>query len=647
MSAPGRAPFSAASGRLLWFLAIAFVFAVGQQTLRIYPTYITSVALPNALIALLWIFGLAGAGANLNAWLLGARKARPDLFLGLASGLGLAGGLVYVFALCGLLGSSFFAALLGLCWLGAADSYRRLFSDWRKPAFLGHDRTPRIPRWLALFASLGMSLLMLAYASLPPSFYDSLVNHLALPQQYLQNGGYVAFPHHLMSYYPHLHEWLLCLPLAFGGPEAANLFTAFIMLATLGLVARLAWRLGGHLAALFAFALSIGLPMVVYLGSDLKSDSTLAFFMLASFSALCGLRAPRRLLLAGFFFGSACAVKSTALVAAPSLVLAWYALERPRGLAAWRGLGLAGLLAGLVALPHLLPAWIAQGSPFYPQFPEIFGAVAGLDYALLNREIQAMHEFADFPRFLYNLFFNPMAVDADNAVMGVGFLLLLPLLALLRRRRLLWAIALAWVLTLLPLALLSTKLRFFPLFYLLPAILLAAGLARLVKTKPRLVYPAVFVLALLWSHNANLTFQLQSAFFSGAEDVFAGTLRPADFLAQNQPQLKAFREIEAHTAADARILLDGEARFAYLARRVEVSSPYETSELARALARGEAPAATLARLKREGFTAVYIALRKHVGGNLPASQIEALKNAADVLYEDPTGLVLGLRSGAL
>jgi len=64
-----------------------------------------------------------------------------------------------------------------------------LNKNWRKEGLAGLKHF--FTRPLSEFVIFVFPLL---YASLPPSFYDSLVYHLGIPNLYLQSGGFVATP---------------------------------------------------------------------------------------------------------------------------------------------------------------------------------------------------------------------------------------------------------------------------------------------------------------------------------------------------------------------------------------------------------------------------------------------------------------------
>ena len=626
-------------------LVLLFAIAGLWLTAKIYPSYLLSTTLLAYLAALVWVGALAGSGARLLSLLLGERKA--DFLFGLAMGCGIAGLILFGLALSETLHPIAIDLLLILLWLLGLPAWKQWLSrpPWPK---LGVLHELGIFGWATLGSAIVFGLLMLLYGSLPPVLYDTMVYHMALPEQYLIHQGLVALPNHLMSAYPKLHELLLTVPLLLGGPEAANAFTALLMLAAAGIVGRFGFRLGGPAGALAAFSLTLTLPLVVYLGSDVKNDVTLAFLELAALGVLVlhDELGPRRLLTVGILAGFAACVKYPALAFWPGLVLTWLAVD---GRSALKKSSLNSALWGLVlalgvAFPFYLFTTITTGSPIYPSYPELFGTKTNIDYQALNREIQTINSAEDLSSFLYNIFFDPFKIDGDHAVLGTLMLLLLPFLSFLGRsdKRIGKALFIAWFWQLVPLVLISTKLRFFPLFFLLPAAMIGAGAARaaLAWNGWRLLAGGIFLFGSL--HTLGLQFALGDLFFPGALKLLSGEQPRKEYLESKLPGFLAFEKIQDLTRPNDTVLLDGERRFAYLNRPVIVSSPYQPCYLDMAFNAGMSADDTIQQMRRDKIKVVYFSdfERKRLGERpYPPEWLDALTSQLKLVWMDDQGKI--------
>lgn len=571
-----------------------------------FPVYPLSHQLPALLIALLALVAQMGLG---HLILSRARLLAPGTTAhpldALMSGLIACGLIVWLFGKAGWLVAPLVWLLL-VAGLAAAWPLLRTLSatrpDTPEPAFSRRD---------GVFGAgaLGGTCLLLAYASLPPTLYDGMVNHLALIEQYHLFAELVVYPAHLMSAYPVFGNLLGWAPLALGGPDAVNAFTGLLMLAAVWQVGRIAAGLGRTRAGLVAFALAVSCPLVVYLASDVKNDSALAFFQISALAVLVGPGSARRkTLLAGFALGAALAVKYSTFAALPGFILAaWVLSPAVAPTSRLREIGWLLLVAGLVAAPFYADTLRATGSPLYPGFPAIFGEAAGVDYAAMGREIQKVSSFGELTSLPYRLFFDPFSIDGDHAVLGFAWLMLLPFAFLApragdRRERALWWL-LAWQLV--PLVLVSTKLRFYPLLILLPPLLLGLRLARI---EGRLATRALAIPAALGLfHALALAFALGEIFFPGSARLMAGSLEREEYLRQSLPPYAAFETIREVTAPGGRVVLEGERRFAYLGRPVhEAASPYERGLLTRLHAAGLSGEEAAVALRGAGVRAIYL-----------------------------------------
>lgn len=254
-------------------------------------------------------------------------------------------------------------AFLGLAgWLAALGWTWRLWRARDLPRGLSLPVLPGIG-W-ALAALLGM------LALLPPTSFDALMYHLALPQRILRAGQLPLLPvAHFWN--PALAEYLFLWPLAWGLDSTPKVFHGLWALGTLLWVAVWSQEMFGPQIPKYTWLVAFSVPSLPVLASWAYTDFTLTFYTLASLYALARyLRTQDRrwLPLAGGATGLALSVKYTALGLGIAGVLAlmllspgpW--LRRLRELLLWTGWTLA------TAWPWYLRNWVYMGNPLYPFF---------------------------------------------------------------------------------------------------------------------------------------------------------------------------------------------------------------------------------------------------------------------------------------
>lgn len=234
--------------------------------------------------------------------------------------------------------------------------------------------------WLGVLAVIALPLGygLFAHALVPPTDYDVVAYHFAIPRLYAEAGRIVYLPYVLHSNWPLGTEMLYLIALQLGAESAAHLVTlgfALMLCAALVLFGE-RWlpRGSGWLAA----AVFCAMPMVARLAGTGLVEMPLACYTFLAFYALWHWRQRRArgwLLLSAGMAGAAAATKLNGAAAAISfatLAAALLVLEgRPRRAAgAFAGYGLASFL---VVLPWYLKAWSHTGNPIWPFLYPLLG----------------------------------------------------------------------------------------------------------------------------------------------------------------------------------------------------------------------------------------------------------------------------------
>ncbi len=471
-----------------------------------------------------------------------------------------------------------------------------------------------------LGAAVLATALLCAFA--PPTYYDSLVYHLALPAKYLQEGriGFVPYNHY--SHFPQGMEMVYAWFLALGDDVSAQVFNVFIAL----LLAAAVWRLGKTRLSIdrprWDIVLFLTAPCVTLLASETYVELPLAFWtLLCLWAAANGLeRNDRRsFVLAGLMAGFATGLKYTGILTPAvlfALILFW---PRPRTARERAGDALALFLpAFLVFLPWLVKNFLfTGGNPVFPFLPQWFPA----DNVYMHRDaagayFRVLDEYRGTSPLLMELFGLPLRLVTNVVSFGGGYdvtgdlgwalpLILLPLafLALPGHRVrgfflvYLLAHALLW-------ASLRPVLRFlFPVFPIL-CLLSGLGLVHLFSQIPVWAGRALTAVLLLFFLSNGVLFYLVER----VRDPFPaalGLMDREDYLRRKLDAYPAWEFINKTLPADSRVLFVGDQR-GYYCRRPYLAPmallPQPLREWADTAETGEQLRSNLLKL---GFTHVF------------------------------------------
>ncbi len=130
---------------------------------------------------------------------------------------------------------------------------------------------------------LGPLLLLPLY---PPSAWDSTEFYLASSKIYVSQHALVLTPYLRFEVYPQLCQLLFTFALLFSDDVAAQLTQFLMLLVLLGAVYSLGCRYFTTRAALWAAALLLGSPLMLYLGSIAYIDIGVTLYLTLAFYAL-------------------------------------------------------------------------------------------------------------------------------------------------------------------------------------------------------------------------------------------------------------------------------------------------------------------------------------------------------------------------
>lgn len=322
------------------------------QTIVSYGRLVLSVV---ALALMAWLFGEA-----LMSRLKLRLKDGGQFALATTLGLVIIAQGLFVLGLLGLFQPLPILLALAAGFLLCRKTWQRL---WAGDALERSIRTGPVLAGTALVAP------MLLLALYPSSGFDATMYHLPFVQSFLAEGSLTFVPELRFPVFPQITEMLFLAVTVFGGLEAAKLTQLLVIL----LAARILWVWGCRFSpwvGLWAAALWLGTPLVVWLGSMAYVDATLSLAFVASLDTWDRWRrgeGDRWLWLAGVFLGMAAGVKYLGLFFCGALGV----MTLRRGV---RPAAVLTLAAVLVLAPWYLNVYLRTGNPVFPFYEAFFGA---------------------------------------------------------------------------------------------------------------------------------------------------------------------------------------------------------------------------------------------------------------------------------
>ena len=606
--------------------------------------------------AVFLFWGAWGAGTHLLR-LFGSltmgRLERTVLSAGL--GLGALSALLFLLGMAGLFHPVAFLILLALLLLSAVLAPRE--SRAVLPAGIGRVLAGEEK---VLLSVLGGGVVLTWLMTLPPPvFYDALMYHLGVPNLYLIHGGIDNLPHVVHSYFPFGVEMLYLLGIWMGGLQLAGLVNFGLGLLAAMTLAALAMRYWGRQRALMAVTFYILSPMAVLLSRYASSENGLSLYFLLTVLCLTRWREDEKggwLVLAGIYGGLAFGTKYVGGlfgILLPSFFLVFPALSggaEGRVQRSFRALVVFLCAAAAVSLPWLVKNALFTGNPFYPAFTSLFGPASWIpeQARMLAGSAHAVwagdHSWKALLLLPWNLAFGGDdfgAASKGNLILG----LILPAAAVLAMKVkgeqeraltfLLGAYFALWATT-------FWMARFLLPFSALGSIVIILALTGKNPSRGRLRAVTALVVAAVLVHGAVLF----------RDEPTRRTFRPALGLESGDEYLRgllrvypAVEFINHALPADARILVLGETRVAYLERDHLFQSVFDRP-LVDALVGGQRdPDVIVASLKEEGLTHVLLNLAElerleRVRRGLPFSKevlralLDHLRSRGDLLFSD-------------
>jgi 4-amino-4-deoxy-L-arabinose transferase-like glycosyltransferase len=413
------------------------------------------------------------------------------------------------------------------------------------------------------YAAAGFVFIYLFFTCLtPPVYYDTLVYHLAVPEQYIQAGRIINMKENIFSFFPQLMQMNCLFFLLISGELSVKLLYFFMAIMSAAALAGMAAELKADKK--ISVLLLAACPLFLVNASRAGAELPLMFFTtLLVYILIKGCETGFKTadgLLAGIIAGSIISIKYTGVTVYffGAAVFLFMLIRKKAGI---KGLMSYLLVPGLIVLPYLIRNYLYTGDPFYPFLTGISGVSAGLkaDAAVYLSHVSGF----GLPHSFFNLLISPFAVVYNEKLFGGDVLsplfliafVLLPLTDIKKTGMpalFMVFYFIAWFFT-------GEVLRF-----LLPVVPVAAVIAgcAYANTSSKLKYPAFVLL---------IAVQAVSSLYFGEKylkpfELFV--LDRGEYIGRNITYYKAAEFINENTEPGARILVLGDARSSYIKRPV-------------------------------------------------------------------------------
>ncbi len=270
----------------------------------------------------------------------------------------------------------------------------------------------------AFYAVAGFVFIYLFFACLtPPIYYDTLVYHLAVPEQYIQAGGIINMKENIFSFYPQLMQMNCLFVLLISNELCVKLLYFFMAIMSIAALAGLADELKVN-KKVSVLLLAI-CPIFMLNASRIGAELPLMFFTALLFYILVkgidsGFNAGDGLL-AGIIAGMIMSIKYTGIVVyAFGAAVFIYMLAKKRIGA--RNAIMYLLVPACIVLPYIIKNYFYTGDPFYPFFTGMFDMEAGLK-ADAVAYVSHVNGFG-MPHTLLNLIISPFVVVYNSNMFG-------------------------------------------------------------------------------------------------------------------------------------------------------------------------------------------------------------------------------------
>jgi len=429
------------------------------------------------------------------------------------------------------------------------------------------------------------------FASLPSTFYDSLVYHLGIPNFYLQNGGFIKASYFLYSNTSIYYEISL-MPAVYTGDFVPRLLHFLISSIFILCFVDFMTEYFNLKKRNYLLLLILSLPVSLFLISTVKNDIIAALFVFLGIKNF--LR--KRYVFSGVFFGFSIGVKYFSIL--PVLFFLTFELY-PFKKDKIKGILLIGFLIFLLLFPLLVKNYIFTSNPIYPFLNKYFNSnswSAARDLYLKRDVGKILNSYKDIIKSLYYLSFKNYG---SGGRIGPIFLIFLPFITIFMTKRLK---LLFYAFTVFFLGCFFTgSIRF---LYIL-ILLLTPFVVEVLEYMSSKLMKVLFFLII--GMNFLLSFSILERVYS-SHSLYSWKLSVYSYKVKYFPAYSIYSFLNMMTPPKSKILIVGEARSFYLKRPYSVSSAIDYSILKPYLDESKNSKEFFLKIKNDGYDFIFVSL---------------------------------------
>jgi len=434
-------------------------------------------------------------------------------------------------------------------------------------------------------------LIPFLFASLPSTFYDSLVYHLGIPNLYLRNGGFVKTPFFLYANTSVYYEISL-IPAVYTGDLVPRLLHFLISSVFILCFVDFMEKYFNLNKRKYLILLIISMTVSLFLLSTVKNDIIAALFIFLGIANFI----KERYCLSGVFFGFSIGIKYFSIL--PIMIFLFLEIF-PFDKGKIKKIFLVGFLIMILLLPLFFKNYVFTSNPVYPFFTSLFKNSNWDSHRnfYLKRDVgKILHNYKDIFKSLYLLSFKNFG---SGGRIGPIFLIFLPFVAIFGTKRLkLLIFALASIFIG---AFFTGSIRF---LYISILFLTPFVIEFLEKTNSKLLKSVFFLVIginFLVSFSIMERIYSSHSLYSWEESVYA-------YKVKHFPPYKIYSFLNLMTPPSSKILIVGEARSFYLKRAYSVSTAIDYSIVKPYLDESHTSEEFFGKIKKEGFDYIFLSL---------------------------------------
>lgn len=448
------------------------------------------------------------------------------------------------------------------------------------------------------------------YSLFPPTFYDSMMYHLAIPNYYQLNDGIISWNTNFNSNLPLNIEMLFLFSLLGKTvliPKLISLISGIFIILLMSFWAKDKTSKFIYFIPLLLF---YTIPQFGFLSSSSKTDITGMLFVFAALRVFFYYLKDYKkqyLILSGIFWGLSIGSKYIFGFYIIGFFISIFLIKSIKFKKKIISIVIISLIVIILMTPWFIKNTIITGNPLYPYLNSFFHSdtwtkAQGKSFST-GIQRGERHTFLKYIYYPLELFLRPYSYGI-TAVYGVFFLFFFPFVFFSEKKnhiKILKYSGFFSFILIMPFALVP---RYFLMSFLLLTIPIASGVSNILRKQKHIKKYLIIIIALLISFNLIMQISLQEKIFQGFS-YLKFKIKSNDKNLKYLYTLPYYRPIEflnKNLSDKEKVLFLGEDRSFYLEKNFYLSSFNDRNELIELIKHENSIIEVLNKLKKNNFT---------------------------------------------